>query len=197
MSTLDGKVVAIIGAGSDRDRAFAVACAEAGADVALATQAAETAQEFAMNSIANEVWAIGRQQFVRAMDAADATAVMSFADEVWDRMHRCDALIAAHDLRTDAPADELSPDEWELAIRVNLTAPFLAAQAFGRLMEREHGGVVLLVAPEGGDVAYAAARLGLEAVAEGLSAAWHERGVHVRCARFPDSAGIVAALSGS
>jgi NAD(P)-dependent dehydrogenase (short-subunit alcohol dehydrogenase family) len=55
-----GKVVAIVASGSDVDRAIAVALAEAGADIAFATFAKVQAQEFALASIANEVWAIGR-----------------------------------------------------------------------------------------------------------------------------------------
>jgi NAD(P)-dependent dehydrogenase (short-subunit alcohol dehydrogenase family) len=57
---LAGKVVAIVGTGSDLDRAIAVACAEAGADVALGTERATREQDYRMNSVANEIWAIGR-----------------------------------------------------------------------------------------------------------------------------------------
>lgn len=180
-SALVGKVVALIGAGSEADRAVAVACAEAGADIALATQVKTQPAEFAMASIANEIWVIGREQFLCVMDACEAPDVMSFAEEAWDRLGRCDVLIAAHDLETDAPIDELSPDEWRLAIERNLTAPYLAVHAFGRLMERAHGGTIILVAgAHGGDAAYAAAKAGLVAMAERLNEGWSGSGVRVR-----------------
>ena len=135
-------MVALMGAGSDLDRALAIACAEAGADLALATTRKTQDEEFAVNSIANEAWALGRGQFVSPVDAHDATEVMAFAEQVWDRYGRCDALIAAHFAEGSAPLDELSPDEWEATVAMNLTAPFIAAHAFGRLMERDGRGVI-------------------------------------------------------
>lgn len=179
---LDGRVVAIIGAGGPTHRAVAVACAEAGADVALGTVRRTQQEEYGTNSIANEIWAIGREHFVREMDASDPTQVTAFAAETWDRLGRCDALVALHDFPSDAPLDELSPDEWDEAMLLNLSAPFFAAQAFGRLMQRQHGGLIVLATPhrEGVDAAYAAAKAGLAATATHVEEAWTEAGVHVR-----------------
>ncbi len=176
---LEGKVVALIGRGSDSDRALAVACAEAGATIALATQQPLPEQDFAMNSIANEVWVIGREQFVRSIDASDPAAVAAFAGETWDRYRRCDILICAHEAMTTAPLDELSADEWEPSLRTNLTGPFLAAQAFGRLMERQGGGNIILLARDAtaADAAFEAAMAGLSGVANAINRAWGSAGV--------------------
>lgn len=182
---LAGKVVALIGTGSELDRAIAVACAEAGADIALGTVDRSQEQDFGVNSIANELWAIGREHFVRVMDATEATEVASFADETWDRLGRCDALLASHELFAAVELDELSPDEWERSLRVNLTGPFLAGQAFGRLMERQGAGAVVFVTIEraGGDAALTAAQAGLDGLAEHIGRAWGEAGVSARVVR--------------
>ena len=50
---LAGRVVAVIGPGDGLHRALAIACAEAGADLALATGDRSQEQEFAVNSIAS------------------------------------------------------------------------------------------------------------------------------------------------
>lgn len=194
MSGLEGQVVAIIGPASAATRAIAIACGEAGADIALGTVDRSQEQEFGLNSIANELWSIGREQFVRVMDAAGAVAVTAFADEVFDRMGRCDALICAHHQPSDVPVDELGPGEWEQVLRANLTAPFLAAQAFGRLFERERHGRVLFIENEGetGDASYRAARSGLAGLIAGLNDAWRERGVRAEVVAAPD---VVAKLS--
>ena len=178
-NTLSGKVVALIGMGSEAERALVVACAEAGADIALGTQDKTQQQEFAMNSIANEIWAIGRDNFVRVMESAEATAIASFADEVWDRFGRCDLLIVCHEQRTSAPLEELSADEWELALRANLTAPFLAAQAFARLMARQGAGRIVVVAGshEDDDASYRAARAGLREAVIQMDNHWRGEGV--------------------
>ncbi|MCC7365436.1 MAG: SDR family NAD(P)-dependent oxidoreductase [Dehalococcoidia bacterium] len=174
-------VVAIIGQGSPQDRAIAVACAEAGANIALGTVEKSTAQDYAMNSIANEIWNIGPDQFVCQMDAGDAAEVASFAAQVSDRFGHCDLLVCNNDQPESAPLDELSQDEWDITIRANLTGPFLAAHAFGRLMERDRGGHVLLVAHERpeADAAYCAAKAGLEGLARAMTRTWSPRGVEV------------------
>lgn len=195
---LAGTVVALIGEGSALDRAIAMACAEAGANLALATVEATQAQEFAMNSIANEAWAVGRDQFVTVMDGADGSAVQSFAEQTWDRYGRCDMLVAAHHAPSLAPLDELSQDEWEATLRVNLTGPFLAAHAFGRLMERSGRGLVILVSQdvEGSDAGYRAARAGLPEVVTAINQTWHTRGVSARVLSLAAGTTPGAAASG-
>jgi NAD(P)-dependent dehydrogenase (short-subunit alcohol dehydrogenase family) len=88
-----GHVYAIIARGDDTDRAIAVALAEAGASIAIATLDGSQEQEFAVASIANEVWAIGRDQFSFPLDSSKTAHVEAFANEVVVRLGRCDGLI--------------------------------------------------------------------------------------------------------
>jgi NAD(P)-dependent dehydrogenase (short-subunit alcohol dehydrogenase family) len=90
---LAGRVVAIVGTGSDLDRAIAVACAEAGADVALGTESDAREQDYGMNSIANELWALGREHFVRVLTGP--AEVGELVAEARARLGRCDAVISA------------------------------------------------------------------------------------------------------
>ena len=92
---LAGRVVALIGAGSARDRAIAVALAEAGANIAIATEQPIQEQEFATASIANEVWAIGREQFSAVIDASDDAQMAGFLAEVRTRLGRLDAIVGS------------------------------------------------------------------------------------------------------
>jgi len=93
--SLKGRVVAVIGTGSARDRAIAVALAEAGADIAIATERPVQEQEFATASIANEVWAIGREQFSAVIDASDSVQLSGFLAEVRRRLGRLDAVVGS------------------------------------------------------------------------------------------------------
>jgi hypothetical protein len=79
---LTGKVVLLIGDGSDAHRGVAVALAEAGADVAVGGPAGGTAadgapMEFALHSIANELWAIGRRSTVATIEGDSADAAIA------------------------------------------------------------------------------------------------------------------------
>jgi len=94
MTSFAGKVVAIVGPGGERVRAVAVAFAEGGADLALGTQSRAQEHEFAMASIANEIWVIGNEQFLRVMESSDTAEVEGFADETWGELQGCDVLVA-------------------------------------------------------------------------------------------------------
>jgi 7-alpha-hydroxysteroid dehydrogenase len=93
MGELTGRVIAIIGRGTPGDRAVAVALAEDGADIAIATFSPKQQEEFATASIANEVWAIGREQFSHVLDASDTAAAEAFAARVREELGECAALL--------------------------------------------------------------------------------------------------------
>lgn len=140
-----------MGYGSDSDRAAAIACAEAGGDLALATLSTDQAAEFGMNSIANEAWVLGSEQFVRVIDATDPKAIDRFVEETWARCGGCDAVVV-----TDA-------------------TPQAAVAAFARRMRESGGGVLVLVGEAAGDAVGVAAGDGVVvrrvAAAAGIPAA--------------------------
>ncbi len=143
---LKGLAVAAIGGGDAHHRAVAVAIAEAGASVALASFNTLPQQEFGVNSVANEIWAIGREHFADTLEASDPEQLGIFARKTWRELGRCDAVIVVSSLPAPAPD---SPVEEKRAFAGRHRTPLLAAQAFGQLM-RDHGGggAVIFVAPE-------------------------------------------------
>lgn len=143
---LAGRVVTLIGEGGELERAVAIGLAEAGADLVLATRAKEQAHEFAIASIANEAWLIGTEQWMRVIDALDPVDVTTLADEVADRNGHCDLLVVHCVSGSRIPFDELNHVEVEGLLRTDLVAPILAAQAFGRLLERDGGGAIAFLA---------------------------------------------------
>ena len=142
---LAGKVIAVIGGGDAHHRAVSVAAAEAGASVALATFNTLPAQEFSVNSVANEVWAIGRDHFAEVIEASDPDQMGAFARKTWDQHGGCDAIAVVSSLPTPSPD---SPVEEKRAFAGRHRTPLLAAQAFGQLMRDQGSGAVIFVAPE-------------------------------------------------
>ena len=143
--TLAGQVIAAIGGGDAHHRAVALAAAEAGASVALATFNTLSQQEFSVNSIANEVWAIGRDHFADVIEASDPEQMGAFTQKTWRELGRCDAIVVVSSLPTPSPD---SPVEEKRAFAGRHRTPLLAAQAFGQLMREQGGGAVVFVAPE-------------------------------------------------
>jgi NAD(P)-dependent dehydrogenase (short-subunit alcohol dehydrogenase family) len=187
---LSGTVVAIVASGGEVDRAIAVALAEAGASIAFATFGRVQAQEFAMASIANEVWAIGREQFLAVIDATDPADVAAFADQVWDQFQRCDAVITHGGRAPAAPFEEFSLSEFEAELHTSLSPAFLVTQAFGRLMARSHGGRMVHCFREPGegeplDAGYLAARSAAHGLVAALRGAWGHDGVDGEVVTLP------------
>ena len=143
--TLAGQVIAAIGGGDAHHRAVALAAAEAGASVALATFNVIPAQEFSVNSVANEIWAIGRDHFADVIEASDPEQMGAFAQKAWRELGRCDAIVVVSSLPTPSPD---SPVEEKRAFAGRHRTPLLAAQAFGQFMREQGGGAVVFVAPE-------------------------------------------------
>ena len=195
---LTGKVIAYLGTGSDADRAIVIASAEAGADIALATISRLPTHEFGMASIANEVWVLGRDQIMTVIDAADPADVAAFADEVWDRFGRCDAVVINTGRMPAAPFEELSLAVFEADLRASLSPAFLVAQAFGRLMARSHGGRIVHCFSEPGegdelDAGVLAARAGAQGLVAAARAAWGHDGVDSAAVTIPVGADAIAA----
>jgi NAD(P)-dependent dehydrogenase (short-subunit alcohol dehydrogenase family) len=193
---LDGRAIALVCRGSEADRAIAVALAEAGANVALGTVTRAQDEEFATASIANEIWAMGREQFNRVLDAADPAAAAAFAAEVCDRLGRCDGLVLAPGPLPEIPFDELSRDEWDPVVAQTLTAWLFSAQAFARVIERGGGGV-MVIAIDPGDQSPSSQALdaALAGATAGLRVAHAARGVHVMgCAPGAAAGRIIAVL---
>lgn len=70
----------VLGVELPAGRVAAVALAEAGADVAVVTLSQQTQAEFAANSVANELWAIGRKGIALTSDATETTVREAIAE---------------------------------------------------------------------------------------------------------------------
>lgn len=199
MGELSDKVVAVVGRGDEPHRAIAVACAEAGAAIALGSTDRSRKQEFAVHSIENEVWSIGERHFVRLMDATEPPAAPAFADECWDKFGRCDVLVVVTPPSSSAPIEALSSDEWDEVLRDGATIPFLHLQAFGRLMVRQGGGRLIAVFPRRpeADAAERGAFAALSEAVRAFDSAWSPKGVSCTLIESDETKTVVAAVAGS
>ncbi len=182
---LKGRVALVVGAGDPLGRASAVALAEAGADVAVASLRAGPQEVVRVNSVANEIWSLGRGNTAITLDASDERSVDAAIARTTSELERLDILVNAADVPAAAPLDELSPDDWQAILSVNLIAPALTARAAARVMRiNGYGRVINLVsvlAARGvaNTTAYAAAHAGVLAMTRALSQEWARAGVTV------------------
>jgi NAD(P)-dependent dehydrogenase (short-subunit alcohol dehydrogenase family) len=158
---LSGKVAIITGGAGMLGGAFAEALASAGCRVVVGDLRQDAARTTAERvSKTTDVDVVGM-----ALDVTDRVSVAALVNEVVRQFGRVDILVnnAAMTARQGsndmagylAPVEEYPQEAWDRAIAVNLTGPFLCAQAVGPVMIRQGGGSVInissiygLVAPD-------------------------------------------------
>ncbi|HVP05980.1 MAG TPA: SDR family oxidoreductase [Dehalococcoidia bacterium] len=127
-SLLD-KAALVIGASNPIGRAIAVALAEAGADVAVATTTRAQSEEVIANSCCNEMWALNRKSFAQAMDASSEADVSALVDRAVAELGKLEVLVNAQDLPFAKPLAETSYEEWRRVLDTNAGGMFLSAKA--------------------------------------------------------------------
>jgi len=138
--SLDGKVAVAIGAGGVLAGAMADALAGAGARVAVLDLNAEMAEERAA-TIRED---FGVDAFGMAVDATSEEDLRAALGQVLGLWGRVDILLNAAGINSGTPFFEITDEEWERILAVNLKSMFLACQVFGKdMVERGEGGSVI------------------------------------------------------
>jgi len=171
MKGLSGKVVAVTGAAGGIGSAVCERLQSEGAEVYALDLTEGTAGHFIRTDVTDE----------NSMRAA-ATAVLQ-------RAGRVDCLVAgAGIVEDDVPAEEMSVEQFDRVLAVNLRGVFLACQAFGRqMLDQGYGRIVTISSMSGNHVvntpqkqcAYNASKAAVSALTRSLAAEWASRGVRV------------------
>lgn len=178
---LTGKTVLITGASRGIGAATAVACAEAGANVAVGFVADE---EGAARTVAL-VQDLGREAAAFQADVSDPDDVAAMAVDVRQKLGHIDLLVNNAGVMPESAALEMSLEEWRRVIDVDLTGSFICSREFGSAMvERGEGAIVMIASRLGqigfpGVVHYSAAKAGVLGLTKALAKEWGPRGVRV------------------
>ena len=200
LTGLDSKVAVVTGAGRMRSigRPIAVELARAGCDVVLTGTGRaperypdheKTAGWRDIDSVADEVRALGRRALPVVSDVSDPDAVDALAQRVVDEFGRVDIVVNnAASARGDdrVPIVDLPVEEWRTVINVNLNGTFYMSRAFGRrLVAQGDGGSIVNISSIGGKMmaartaAYSASKAGIHALTCAMSGELGSDGIRV------------------
>src|SRR5919197_286513 len=181
MSALGGQVALVTGGSRGIGRAVALRLAAAGAAVVINYRENAAAAEEAVGRIA----AAGGRASAACFDVGDGEAVRVGVQNIVDAHGRLDILVNNAGLTADALLLRLREEEWERALRTNLTGVFHCTKAAVRAMVRARYGRIVnltsVVAEMGnpGQAAYAAAKAGVIGFTKALAREVASRGVTV------------------
>lgn len=138
---LDGKVAVVTGAGRGIGKAYALALAEAGADIA-------TVDVIPADGTVAQIQALGRKAKAYAVDLAKAeTAARPLVEDVVATFGRLDILVNNAGIIRREPFTEHSAKNWGDVLAVNLSAPFFLSQAAAsQMIAQGQGGKIVNIA---------------------------------------------------
>jgi NAD(P)-dependent dehydrogenase (short-subunit alcohol dehydrogenase family) len=178
--SLAGRVALVTGASSGLGAGFAVALAQAGADVVLAARRAGK-----LADVSRQVRELGRAALAVETDVTDPDACQAAADAAIERFGHLDALINNAGLGTAVPALRETPEQFREVIEVNLLGAYWMAQAAARVMAPGSSivnvaSVLALMKSYNPQAAYSASKAGLVGLTRDLNQQWSgRRGIRV------------------
>lgn len=125
----------------------------------------------------------GAQVSALGCDISDAASVRAAAAQVATLYGRCDVLVNNASVMRPASLADITLEQWNQVLSVNLAGYLLCAQAFGAQMLTQGGGSIVHIAsiaahsPQPWSGAYSCAKAGVAMLSRQLAVEWGERGV--------------------
>ena len=136
---LESKVALVTGAGSGIGKAAAILLAKNGAKVGLVSRT-----EKHLDEVRDEIEAAGGTARVLTADTSHAAEMEAAVKKLTDEFGRLDIVFADAGINgVWAPIDEITPEEWERTISINLTGTFLTVKYAVPHLKKQGGSIVI------------------------------------------------------
>jgi NAD(P)-dependent dehydrogenase (short-subunit alcohol dehydrogenase family) len=177
---LESKVVIVTGGASGLGKAMVEAFAEEGATVVIADVNKADGLQFA-----SDLSSQGKQADFLFLDVSDAEQVNTAIDSVFKKYGKIDVLCNNAGVNVRKFALDISPEEWQKVINVNLSGMFYCAQSVGRVMVQQKSGKIINTASVSAvrghlkRAPYASAKGGVYQMTKVLAHEWGQYNVNV------------------
>ena len=177
--SLENKVALITGGTSGLGKMMALALAKAGAFVWIASSrdnADETLQAIKQQ---------GSNGSFLQVDVTSSKGLENIVAEILKESNRIDILVNAAGINLRTSANDLTLDEWQKTIDINLTAPFYLSQIVAESMKRNNWGRIINIASLqslrafDNSIPYGASKGGVMQLTRALAQAYSKDGILV------------------
>ncbi|MDV0444740.1 Gluconate 5-dehydrogenase [Methanimicrococcus sp. At1] len=185
MFDLTGRVAVITGGSSGLGVQFAKVLAEQGADVAIIARRMDK-----LESVAAEIRKTGRKCLPVQADLTQTKDIQNAVAAVIEEFGKVDILINNAGSAVPAPAEEMTDEQWDFTVTLNLSSVFKTAREFGKEMIKNNYGRIINIASMHGLVgninkglatscAYHATKGGVVNLTRALAVEWSKYGITV------------------
>ncbi len=188
---LEGKVVAITGAGRGIGRELALHCARQGAAVVVndpgVAQAGDGGDAGPAETTVNDIIAAGGKAYANLGNVADPAGATSIIEDAVQRFGRIDAVVNNAGILRDTIWHKMSYEDWKSVIEVNLTGVFnVSKAATPYFRDQQSGSFIHFTSTSGlignlGQANYSAAKLGVVGLSQSIALDMARAGVRSNC----------------
>ncbi len=170
---VQGKRVLVTGGSKGIGAEAAIVLAQAGADVAIAGR-----DEAGLQATAAQIVAAGRRCVQIVADMRSVDGPQQAADAALAAFGTVDILVNNAGIARIAPLLELSVDDWDETMAVNLRAPYMLARALAPGMIAQRRGKIINVSSQAGSIAldghgaYCTSKGGLNLLTKVMALEW-------------------------
>lgn len=180
MGKLSGKTALVTGGGRGIGRAIALALAGEGCDVAVVSRTQTEIQ-----SVAREIKGIGVRGLVIPTDISDVDEVERMVEKTREAFGHIDILVNNAGIAIFKPFSELTVEDWDRTMAINVRGAFLCSQKVAQLMIQQQSGTIITICSSASkkaypnQMAYVASKHGLLGLSNGLSLELKPYGIRV------------------
>jgi len=180
MFSLEGKVALVTGAAQGIGKEMALGFARSGADLCLVDLNLEK-----LETVKKEIEDLGKKCLALKVNLNSVEEIEKMAADAYAKFGKIDILANIAGVNVHKAAEEMTEEDWDFVLDVNLKALFFCCKAVGKYMlEKGSGRIINMSSSFGivgfwGRTAYASSKAAVSNLTKTLAIEWSGKGINV------------------